>query len=90
MKVATGEIGPKPSIYVWSSETMQVIHHLKGGIIKGVASLSFSPSGEKVAAACIDDNHMTAVYDLKNAGGLAALEKGDTAIMLSVEWISEE
>ena len=33
---------------------------------------------------------MTGVFDLKNAGGLAALEKGDTAIMLSIKWTSEE
>eukprot|EP01017_Pseudomicrothorax_dubius_P042573 TRINITY_DN6973_c0_g1_i5.p1 TRINITY_DN6973_c0_g1~~TRINITY_DN6973_c0_g1_i5.p1 ORF type:complete len:396 (-),score=106.64 TRINITY_DN6973_c0_g1_i5:60-1247(-) len=40
--VATGELGPKPTIYVWSTQTMQVKFSLKGGIIKGIAALAFS------------------------------------------------
>eukprot|EP01015_Nassula_variabilis_P015381 TRINITY_DN2294_c0_g2_i1.p2 TRINITY_DN2294_c0_g2~~TRINITY_DN2294_c0_g2_i1.p2 ORF type:complete len:225 (-),score=54.85 TRINITY_DN2294_c0_g2_i1:63-737(-) len=88
--VVTGEVGPKPNIYVWSSETLQAIYHLKGGIVKGVASISFSPSGNKVVGAGIDDNHMVAVFDLGAGGTLAALEKGDTAPILDIRWITED
>lgn len=37
---------------------------LKQGVIKGIESLSFSPSGNKLVAVCIDDNHMTVGFDL--------------------------
>lgn len=43
-----------------------------------------------MAGAGIDDNHMTAVYDLRAGGALAGLEKGDTAIILDIKWISDD
>ncbi len=33
--VATGELGPKPSIYVWNSDTLEEICNFKGVIKKG-------------------------------------------------------
>ena len=59
---------------------MQVVFALKGGVIKGIATLAFSLSGVKLAAACIDDNHTIGVFDLK-LGILEASDKGDTAII---------
>jgi microtubule-associated protein-like 6 len=44
--VATGEIGPKPFIFIWDSETKEVVQKWKGAILKGVACLAFSPSGD--------------------------------------------
>lgn len=67
---------------------MELIKTLKGGIIKGVCAISFSPSGEKLSAICIDDNHMVAVFDVLS-GKLLAVEKGDTAKIVDVAWYSE-
>ena len=64
---------------------MKTIYTIKGGISKGVASLSFSQTGDRIAAVGIDDNHMLAVYDLKvGKGAILCLEKGDTAIIADI------
>jgi WD40 repeat protein len=60
---ATGQLGPKPTVYIWDSKDMIEISALKGGLIKGVECLSFSPDGSKLACVCIDDNHMVVVFD---------------------------
>jgi echinoderm microtubule-associated protein-like 6 len=62
--VATGELGPKPYIFVWDSETMEIKNQWKGAILKGVAAVAFSPSGNKLVAAAIDDDHFIGVFDL--------------------------
>ena len=64
---------------------MQILHALKGGVTKGIASLSFSVSGQKLVAACTDDSHTVASFDLKTAT-LEAVEKGDTAIISEVRF----
>jgi len=61
--VATGEIGPKPYIFIWDSNTMQPIHKFKGALQKGIANLGFSPSGDKLVACAIDNDHSIAVFD---------------------------
>ena len=69
---------------------MQAVFTIKGGIIKGIASVTFSPTGERMAAVCIDDNHMMGVWDLKgNEGILLALDKGDTAIISNIQFKNE-
>ena len=85
---ATGELGPKPSIYLWEPNSTKLIKELRGGIIKGVCALSFSPKGDKLAAVCIDDNHMVAAFDV-NSGNLISCLKGDTAKIVDIEWISD-
>ena len=40
--VATGQIGPKPMICVWNSNTMQCIKKFKGHLKRGIACLAFS------------------------------------------------
>jgi WD40 repeat protein/Ca2+-binding EF-hand superfamily protein len=85
---ATGEVGPKPRLFVWDPKDMKPIFRLEGGVIKGVGALAFSPKGDFLAATCIDDDHMVAVYDLKT-GALVACEKGDTANILAVEFTSD-
>lgn len=84
---ATGELGPKPKIYLWSPQ-METNLILKNGVIKGVCSLSFSPSGEKLAAVCIDDNHMVVVFNTED-GKMIACEKGDTAKIVDLDWVDE-
>jgi Ca2+-binding EF-hand superfamily protein len=55
--VATGEIGPKPLISVWSVETMQMITSFNAPLTKGISQLTFSPSGKYLAAGAMDDDH---------------------------------
>eukprot|EP00339_Tiarina_fusa_P021216 CAMPEP_0117017828 /NCGR_PEP_ID=MMETSP0472-20121206/13868_1 /TAXON_ID=693140 ORGANISM="Tiarina fusus, Strain LIS" /NCGR_SAMPLE_ID=MMETSP0472 /ASSEMBLY_ACC=CAM_ASM_000603 /LENGTH=50 /DNA_ID=CAMNT_0004722307 /DNA_START=337 /DNA_END=489 /DNA_ORIENTATION=- len=41
--IATAEIGAKPMIYIWNSDTMEIIWNIKGYILKGISALAFSP-----------------------------------------------
>ena len=84
---ATGELGPKPHIHVISTDTMKLVRTIKGGIIKGVCVLKFSPDSSRLAAVCIDDNHHVAVFDVES-GSLLGIEKGDTARILDLAWTS--
>lgn len=34
--LATGEIGPKPSIYIWDGPSKTMKHQLKGKLLKGI------------------------------------------------------
>ncbi len=63
--VATGEIGPKPLISVWNTDTMEVITTFNSPLKKGIAHLAFSPSGQFLAASSMDTEHNVAIYDWK-------------------------
>jgi hypothetical protein len=55
--IATGEIGPKPLISIWSLETMEMITSFNAPLTKGIAQLAFSPTGKYLAAGAMDDDH---------------------------------
>lgn len=86
--VATGEIGPKPFIFIWDSETKEVIQKWKGVILKGVATLAFSPSGDQLVAASIDDLHHIGVFDVKKGG--SKVFEGGREIILDLDWLDED
>ena len=81
-------MGPKPVVYLWKSNDLTEISSLKGGLIKGIECMSFSPDGLKLACVCIDDNHMVVVFDIET-WELLFCEKGDTAKILDCTWIDE-
>jgi WD40 repeat protein len=85
---ATGELGPKPVVYIWDPENMTEKVALKGGVVKGIECMSFSPDGSKLACVCIDDNHMVVIFDTQTKE-LMFCEKGDTAKILDCSWIDE-
>ncbi|KAL4483877.1 hypothetical protein ABPG72_006252 [Tetrahymena utriculariae] len=86
--VATGEIGPKPFIYIWDSETKEVKNSWKGAILKGIACLAFSPSGNKLVAAAINDDHQIGVFDLKSKAVMAF--KGGPEVIVDCDWVNED
>jgi len=88
--VATGEIGPKPSIYVWNSTTMEVKCQFKAVIAKGIAALAFSPSGKRLVAAAIDDDHWVAVMDVTGTGSVIGKVKGGKDVMISLAFNTED
>jgi len=51
--------------------------------------MAFSPSGDKLAVCGIDVEHKIGIFDVKR-GKKLVIEKGDTAIILSVTWTSED
>ena len=81
--IATGEIGPKPSIYVWDGWTMQELVQIKGKLKKGIQALSFSPSGNYLAGCAIDTDHHVAVFNPKT-GDWLAMDKGDGNMIVDI------
>lgn len=70
---------------------MQVIFHFPGGpagLEKGIASLTFSPSGARLAGVAVDDNHKVGIYDTE-VGAILAVDKGDTAKIIDLKFKSD-
>lgn len=86
--VATGEIGPKPPIYLWNSSTCTKTAMFKGKLEKGIRSLAFSPSGDYLAAIDMSDTHNIGIFDLHN-NVMIASNKTDPALVLQVAFKSE-
>lgn len=83
---ATGEIGPKPKIFIWDStnecKTTLKIHK---NTTKGVDTLGFSPDGNWLACSTMDDNHSIYVFDA-NTGDLSGHSKGSTKDTIGLMW----
>jgi microtubule-associated protein-like 6 len=94
VRVASGELGPKPAIYVWDSNTMMIVCKFVGVLSKGIAALSFSPSGDRFAAVSIDTDHAIAVFDItsksKSGGVKLFCEKGGPDVILGLAWKNEQ
>lgn len=90
VKVATGQIGAKPLIFIWDTNTLVPLCTFKGQLTKGIVSLAFNPSGDKLAASCIDLNHEIAVFDITakshNGGVLLCIDKGGSDIIQQLTW----
>ena len=54
---ATGQIGPKPWICVWDTQTMEVVQRIQGTLTKGIKQICFSNNGKMIAASALDDSH---------------------------------
>jgi microtubule-associated protein-like 6 len=84
MTVATGELGAKPSIYVWNAETKEVRCKFKGVLTKGVVCLSFTPSGNRLVGGGIDVDHTLAVFDVTGAGSVVWKDKGGPDVIIDI------
>ena len=86
--IATGEIGAKPWIYVWNSDTKEIKSSFKGVIIKGVAAIAFSKTGKLLAAAGVDVDHYVAVFDWQ-AKSTVCLVKSGPDVIVDMAWKSD-
>ena len=82
---ATGEIGRKPKIIVWSSDDMKARAVLQGFHKKAVLAVCFSPCGTYVASVGQDYHHSVAIYDWAKEE-LLATYKGDREKILDINW----
>ena len=83
--VATGENGPRPSIVVWSTETMQPVAELKGVHKKAILQLEFSPDGKSLASVGGDTNYPLVVYDW-SSGEVRCQSKGGPEKSLAIAY----
>ena len=61
--IATGELGSKPSIYIWESNSMKYLSKLCGLHSRGVILLDFNKTGNLLASVGADNEHTLVVYD---------------------------
>ena len=65
--IATGENtsndGNKSTLCVWDTEAKEIVR-FQGIFEKGINALSFSPSGKKLVAISMDDNHTVYLFDI--------------------------
>jgi WD40 repeat protein len=86
---ATGEIGPKPHIYIWdSTNNNEKILEIRKGVIKGVDALGFSPNGLFLAATCMDKDHMVFIFDL--AGEILCSGKSGPNEIIGLLWADDK
>jgi len=64
---------------------MQVKHRFKGKIRRGVACLSFSLDGKRLAIVGVDNKHSIAIYDLQTETCITH-SVGDTSIIAAIEF----
>ena len=91
-RVATGQVGLEPMIFIWDAETAERLELMtlpKG--CRSVSAISFSPDGRYVAAADMSDDHAIHVFDLetKDKKGKPAklfTEKSDRQKVFGIQW----
>jgi len=74
-RVATGEIGRKPKIFVWDVHSTNVLLEIVGFHRFGIELLAWSPSGAMLATVGRDSDHSIAIYD-GDSGSMVANSKG--------------
>ena len=85
--VATGEIGKKPSIVIWDSNSGATLAKMNGFHRRGVNLVTFSTDGKLVYSVGLDDDHSVAVYGAEmggNVGQLIANAKGTRSKVLGI------
>lgn len=92
---ATGEIGPKPLITIWNTQTMECVARINTPLVKGIKTLAFSHNGKFLAASDMSDDHNVAVWDWqKDTKGkpMAPLAsgKGTRSKILSMGFTSDD
>ena len=65
---ATGESHSSPVIYVWNTESFDILKVYCGLLKVGIAYMAFSPDGARLAALGADNKHVLAIYDLNAKG----------------------
>lgn len=86
--IATGEVGRRPTIFVWDCNSLMQIAKFNTPLEKGIGALAFSPSGETLAAIANDDDHNIALYNL-HTNSLILSVKGGREKITDVNFLSE-
>lgn len=89
--IATGAIGARPDVKIWSSETGACIANFAGIQRRAIVALAFSPDGAQIASIGNDDRHRLVVYNVADGGGRRKAtpiisEETDTSRVLCLAW----
>ena len=58
----SGEIGPKPRLCLWSTETMECIDETRQPLVKGIKHVAWSKDGKLVGCSDMSDDHNIAIF----------------------------
>jgi WD40 repeat protein len=83
MTIASGQVGAKPGIYLWNGLDQSLIGKLPSKLTKGIQALSFSPSGNFLAAVAIDVDHSVALFNVQSKTQVGS-STGDKAQILDI------
>ncbi|TMW55919.1 hypothetical protein Poli38472_008567 [Pythium oligandrum] len=87
---ATAQMGKKPKIYTWNSNSpASSISCLDGFHQRFVSTMSFSLDGKKLGSVGGDDDHSVAIYNWQN-GILVASAKGERSNVLAMCFHAEQ
>ena len=78
-------MGAKPSLVIWDSNTLETKAIFKNKIVKSIATVAISKSGQYVAATSMNDNHEIAVYNLSN-NSLVAYGRGPRSVIYCIRF----
>lgn len=83
---ATGEVGPKPIIALWSVSDQKVIWQKTTPLQKGIGAIGISAGNQKVAAISVNqgDQFPYAIFDIK--GNLLFTDKSGADFILDLVW----
>lgn len=85
--VATGEMGKKPAIVIWDSNTAEKITVFANKLENSIGCIAISPSGKYVAATSMGESHDIAIYDI-NEKRLVAHGKGPRSVIYQIKFNS--
>ncbi len=67
--VATGEVGKKPKVYIWTANNAQKVSKIKLGRVRGVKTIGWSMNSKYVACTCLDNDHTVYLLNPKQGKG---------------------
>eukprot|EP00941_MAST-03F_sp_MAST-3F-sp1_P000793 g793.t1 len=89
--VATGQIGEKPIVRIWDSESGQEIATCKEVHSQGIISVNFSPDSTKIVSVGCDAQHTIAVWQTSSGvwsdARFVAKAPGDVRKVFFASWI---
>lgn len=62
-RVATGETGKRPKVFVWDAMSGEVQCFAKLGRVRGVKTIGWSKSGQYIACTTLDNDHTVYILD---------------------------
>lgn len=85
--VATGEIGFRPTVFIWDAQTLIIMKKLSKGLKMGIKSLEFSPDSTMLLTICSDKYNTLVIYNIINGAVISKVRSGTQRIMDSV-WVN--
>ncbi|XP_029927079.1 echinoderm microtubule-associated protein-like 6 isoform X2 [Myripristis murdjan] len=83
--VATGQVGKEPYVCVWDSFSVQTVSLLRDGHTHGIACLTFSSDGQRLASVGLDAKNTVCIWEWKR-GKILATATGHSDRIFDICW----